>query len=126
MLHGDDPCLLPDGTDAYAHAKKLGRFKMVGAAYGRLPAVWMMYEAGTPRGWGAAALLWGLRRLLMWQSLPALCLCSIRRLYCCRACPADQAHRGREHDRHCGAHAHVQVRVAGQLACLGGCSELQQ
>lgn len=29
MLHGDDPCLLPDGTDAYAHAKKLGRFKMV-------------------------------------------------------------------------------------------------
>ncbi len=30
MLHGDDPCLLPDGTDAYAHAKKLGRFKMVG------------------------------------------------------------------------------------------------
>ena len=30
VLHGDDPCLLPDGTDAYAHAKKLGRFKMVG------------------------------------------------------------------------------------------------
>lgn len=31
IIHGDDPCLLPDGTDAYAHAKKLGRFKMVGA-----------------------------------------------------------------------------------------------
>lgn len=29
IIHGDDPCLLPDGTDAYAHAKKLGRFKMV-------------------------------------------------------------------------------------------------
>jgi glycerol-3-phosphate cytidylyltransferase-like family protein len=29
VLHGDDPCLLPDGTDAYAHAKKLGRFKMI-------------------------------------------------------------------------------------------------
>jgi ethanolamine-phosphate cytidylyltransferase len=31
IIHGDDPCLLPDGTDAYAHAKKLGRFKMVSA-----------------------------------------------------------------------------------------------
>lgn len=30
IIHGDDPCLLPDGSDAYAHAKKLGRFKMVG------------------------------------------------------------------------------------------------
>ena len=29
VLHGDDPCLLPDGTDAYEHAKRLGRFKMV-------------------------------------------------------------------------------------------------
>ena len=29
IIHGDDPCLLPDGTDAYAHAKKLGRFRMV-------------------------------------------------------------------------------------------------
>ncbi len=31
IIHGDDPCLLPDGSDAYAHAKKLGRFKMVRA-----------------------------------------------------------------------------------------------
>lgn len=30
VIHGDDPCLLPDGTDAYEHAKKLGRFLMVG------------------------------------------------------------------------------------------------
>lgn len=29
IIHGDDPCLLPDGTDAYAHAKKAGRFKLV-------------------------------------------------------------------------------------------------
>jgi len=29
IIHGDDPCLLPDGSDAYAHAKKLGRFRMV-------------------------------------------------------------------------------------------------
>lgn len=29
VIHGDDPCLLPDGTDAYAHAKRLGRFRMV-------------------------------------------------------------------------------------------------
>ena len=29
VVHGDDPCLLPDGTDAYAHAKKQGRFRMV-------------------------------------------------------------------------------------------------
>ncbi|RMZ55822.1 hypothetical protein APUTEX25_003788, partial [Auxenochlorella protothecoides] len=29
VIHGDDPCLLPDGTDAYEHAKKLGRFLMI-------------------------------------------------------------------------------------------------
>ena len=29
VVHGDDPCYLPDGTDAYAHAKKQGRFQMV-------------------------------------------------------------------------------------------------
>ena len=33
VVHGDDPCLLPDGTDAYAHAKEMGRFKMVRDAY---------------------------------------------------------------------------------------------
>lgn len=31
VIHGDDPCILPDGTDAYEHAKKMGRFRMVGA-----------------------------------------------------------------------------------------------
>eukprot|EP00967_Tisochrysis_lutea_P012597 scaffold14130_cov37-Tisochrysis_lutea.AAC.5 len=34
IIHGDDPCLLPDGTDAYAHAKRLGRFCMVGQGGG--------------------------------------------------------------------------------------------
>lgn len=29
VVHGDDPCLLPDGSDAYAHAKQQGRFRMV-------------------------------------------------------------------------------------------------
>lgn len=29
VIHGDDPCLLPDGTDAYANAKKVGRFKLI-------------------------------------------------------------------------------------------------
>lgn len=29
VIHGDDPCLLPDGTDAYAYAKKSGRFRMI-------------------------------------------------------------------------------------------------
>lgn len=29
VVHGDDPCLLPDGTDAYAHAKQLGKFKVI-------------------------------------------------------------------------------------------------
>lgn len=32
VVHGDDPCLLPDGTDAYAHAKEMGRFKMVSSS----------------------------------------------------------------------------------------------
>uniref|UniRef100_A0A1D1Z1U4 ethanolamine-phosphate cytidylyltransferase n=1 Tax=Anthurium amnicola TaxID=1678845 RepID=A0A1D1Z1U4_9ARAE len=29
IIHGDDPCLLPDGTDAYALAKKAGRYKEI-------------------------------------------------------------------------------------------------
>ncbi|KAK9853648.1 hypothetical protein WJX84_001343 [Apatococcus fuscideae] len=29
VIHGDDPCYLPDGTDAYEHAKKMGRFRMI-------------------------------------------------------------------------------------------------
>ncbi|KAH1199584.1 Ethanolamine-phosphate cytidylyltransferase [Glycine max] len=29
IIHGDDPCVLPDGTDAYAHAKKAGRYKQI-------------------------------------------------------------------------------------------------
>lgn len=29
IIHGDDPCLLPDGTDAYAVAKKAGRYKQI-------------------------------------------------------------------------------------------------
>ncbi|XP_057485706.1 ethanolamine-phosphate cytidylyltransferase-like [Actinidia eriantha] len=29
IIHGDDPCLLPDGTDAYARAKKAGRYKQI-------------------------------------------------------------------------------------------------
>lgn len=29
IIHGDDPCILPDGTDAYALAKKVGRYKQI-------------------------------------------------------------------------------------------------
>ncbi|XLR07255.1 hypothetical protein HN51_062020, partial [Arachis hypogaea] len=29
VIHGDDCCLLPDGTDAYATAKKAGRYKQI-------------------------------------------------------------------------------------------------
>ncbi|KZV18278.1 ethanolamine-phosphate cytidylyltransferase [Dorcoceras hygrometricum] len=29
IIHGDDPCTLPDGTDAYALAKKAGRYKQI-------------------------------------------------------------------------------------------------
>ncbi|XP_043712896.1 ethanolamine-phosphate cytidylyltransferase-like isoform X2 [Telopea speciosissima] len=29
IVHGDDPCLLPDGTDAYTLAKKAGRYKQI-------------------------------------------------------------------------------------------------
>lgn len=39
VIHGDDPCLMPDGTDAYAYAKKAGRFIMViirGAPFHRI------------------------------------------------------------------------------------------
>ncbi|KAG2485044.1 hypothetical protein HYH03_016143 [Edaphochlamys debaryana] len=29
IIHGDDPCRLPDGSDAYAHARRLGRFREI-------------------------------------------------------------------------------------------------
>ncbi|MCO5596781.1 hypothetical protein L7F22_050850 [Adiantum nelumboides] len=29
IIHGDDPCLLPDGSDAYELAKKAGRYKQI-------------------------------------------------------------------------------------------------
>ncbi|KAL6985015.1 Ethanolamine-phosphate cytidylyltransferase [Sarracenia purpurea var. burkii] len=29
IIHGDDPCLLPNGTDAYELAKKAGRYKQI-------------------------------------------------------------------------------------------------
>ncbi|KAI4346514.1 hypothetical protein L6164_007404 [Bauhinia variegata] len=29
IIHGDDPCMLPDGTDAYALAKEAGRYKQI-------------------------------------------------------------------------------------------------
>lgn len=29
IIHGDDPCVLPDGTDAYALAKEAGRYKQI-------------------------------------------------------------------------------------------------
>ncbi|KAL2557620.1 Ethanolamine-phosphate cytidylyltransferase [Forsythia ovata] len=29
IIHGDDPCILPDGSDAYALAKKVGRYKQI-------------------------------------------------------------------------------------------------
>ena len=29
VIHGDDPCLLPDGSDAYAYPKRIGRYKEI-------------------------------------------------------------------------------------------------
>ena len=29
IIHGDDPCILPDGSDAYALAKAAGRYKQI-------------------------------------------------------------------------------------------------
>lgn len=29
VVHGDDPCLLPDGSDVYGNVKKLGKFKTI-------------------------------------------------------------------------------------------------
>lgn len=68
VLHGDDPCMLPDGTDAYEHAKKLGRFRMVRCANGR---VW--WEGGTADRQGRMQMLTaccGTRRLLPLLLLP--------------------------------------------------------
>ncbi|XP_052182562.1 ethanolamine-phosphate cytidylyltransferase-like isoform X2 [Diospyros lotus] len=38
IIHGDDPCLLPDGTDAYALAKRAGRYKQIKRTEGRILA----------------------------------------------------------------------------------------
>lgn len=29
IVHGDDPCITPDGKDAYAYAKEIGRFRLI-------------------------------------------------------------------------------------------------
>jgi len=29
VVHGDDPCLMPDGSDVYAHVKKIGKYREV-------------------------------------------------------------------------------------------------
>lgn len=36
VVHGDDPCLLADGTDVFAAAKKAGRFKTIKRTEGHL------------------------------------------------------------------------------------------
>ena len=45
VVHGDDPCLLPDGTDAYAHAKKQGRFRMVSLLPTKAFSAWVRFNA---------------------------------------------------------------------------------
>ena len=32
VIHGDDPCVMPDGSDDYAHVKRMGRFRMVSSS----------------------------------------------------------------------------------------------
>lgn len=54
VLHGDDPCLLPDGTDAYAHAKKLGRFKMVRRTWPACKGRGLAQQGGGAAVWQAA------------------------------------------------------------------------
>ena len=56
VIHGDDPCLLPDGTDAYEHAKKMGRFRMVGCSK---PSQALGSSQKSP----LRALTWGIRML---------------------------------------------------------------
>ncbi|KAL0282531.1 UNVERIFIED_CONTAM: Ethanolamine-phosphate cytidylyltransferase [Sesamum angustifolium] len=42
IIHGDDPCILPDGTDAYALAKKVGRYKQISVLKGCLALISLM------------------------------------------------------------------------------------
>ena len=93
VVHGDDPCLLPDGTDAYAHAKKQGRFRMVSGACSS-PAL-------------------NISRLS--RDVPSVATCysppSNQRVWGCHqsrvSLPADQADGGCEQHRHRGPHADV-------------------
>lgn len=51
VIHGDDPCLLPDGTDAYAEAKRCAE------AYGwsgAVPLTRRRNPVAAPAGWGAS------------------------------------------------------------------------
>lgn len=60
VVHGDDPCLLPDGTDAYAHAKEMGRFKMVSSCCIQAACgVVLSYTHQSAAGYGSVNLLFG-------------------------------------------------------------------
>ena len=65
VVHGDDPCLLPDGTDAYAHAKKHGRFRMVGPAMDLDEINWQCHLS--------SCSLTLARRPLCWLQLTSCC-----------------------------------------------------
>ena len=55
VVHGDDPCLLPDGTDAYAYAKKQARaLCLLGLRFFGFAAARTSSSAASHlrRGWG--------------------------------------------------------------------------
>ena len=63
VVHGDDPCLLPDGTDAYAYAKRQARLLLH-------PSLALCYIAARPSiaaayllRRGAAASVFSARRV---------------------------------------------------------------
>ncbi len=63
VVHGDDPCLLPDGSDAYAYAKQQARALAGQGRVGLGLGVGDMGAAGGARDVGGAALapVWRLR-----------------------------------------------------------------
>lgn len=72
IIHGDDPCLLPDGTDAYAEVRKAGRFKQVK----RTEGVSSTDIVGQPRPSDPVDALPSrlAHRWLCWSALPDVCL----------------------------------------------------
>jgi hypothetical protein len=95
IVHGDDPCLLPDGSDVYDYPKKIGRFRVA-----RTPG-WHPHLA-SPAAWPCTMTIACLRGSHSASSRRA----SLGKGECTHhSMHAGEANGGCQHNGHRGAHA---------------------